>query len=159
MSDIVCKLKKVKVKNGFVFSIDSLLAISIMLILLGLVSFHSIRIYPETFPLANLQLKTNDILIVLDKLGYFSQLNGQAISQFVNKSLENEIEWHMTIEYYTSIINGTNVSFVLNKTIDIGTNSTKFSSSVSATRIFTVINSTNVSYYGRVKMISWYKNS
>jgi hypothetical protein len=159
MSDIIHKSKKFRIKNGFVFSIDALLAISIMLILLGLASFYSIRIYPETFPLANLQLKTNDILILLDKLGYFSRGDSQAISQFINKSLENGIEWHMTIEYYTSIINGTNVSFALNKTIDIGTNSTKFSNSVSATRIFTVINSTNVSYYGRVKLISWYKNS
>ena len=144
--------------RGFIFSIDALMSIMIMLIILSLVSFYSARSYPETFPLVNLQLKTNDMLVVLDKLGYFSSGDGNRISSFVNDSLHEGIGWQMTIEYYDASINGTEVSFALNKTISLGTDNTKSADSASATRIFTVINASDLSHYGRVKLATWYRN-
>mgnify|MGYP001161942368 CR=1 FL=1 len=147
-----------KVSKGFIFSIDALMSIIIMLIILSLVSFYSARAYPETFPLVNLQLKTNDVLVVLDKLGYFSERDGNAISEFVSNSLREGVEWNMTVEYYNAIINGTEVSFTLDRTIELGVENTRSADSASATRIFTVINASNLSYYGRVKLAAWYEN-
>ena len=134
------------------------MSIIIMLIILSLVSFYSARSYPETFPLVNLQLKTNDVLVVLDKLGYFSTRDGNAISDFVNNSLHTGVEWQMTVEYYNTSINGTEVSFILDKTLELGFENTRSADSASATRIFTVINASNLSYYGRVKLAAWYEN-
>lgn len=164
MSKSTCKTpyKKHKLQHKlkglycFVFSTDALLAVFVLLATIASISFYSARLYPSSLSEVTLQLKANDMLIVLDKLGYLAHMDRQAIESFVNGTLEPGIGWELNAEYY-NYTGGKNGSFVLDKTLTAGSGGSMSESVATTNRVFIVSDNTSVIYYGRAILKTWVK--
>jgi len=140
-------------RKGYVFSVDALLAIFVVLILIASFSFFSSRSKSEAFPLMSLQIRTNDVLVTLDKLGYLSGKSSSNISLFTNRTLGSSVGWQMDIEYYN--YTEANNTFKLASALHLGDNSSNPDEIALSTRVFLVKNATNVTNYGRVMLKTW----
>lgn len=141
-------------KKGFVFSTDALLSVVVLLMTLASVSFYSARLYPSSLHQVNLQLKANDVLVILDKLGYLPRMDEQAIGLFVNSTLEGNIGWELSAEYY-NYTGGTDGSFILDRTFTVGRGNDTSENVATSNRVFVVKDSTHVIYYGRAILKTW----
>ena len=139
--------------RGFTFSVDALLAIVVLSVLMTSISFFSARAYPETYSLVNLQVKTNDVLVVLDKMDYLSGMNASAMAPFINSTFGPSVAWWMDVEYYN--YTQSNNSFSLAKTLRFGDSGKRADDIAATTRVFIVKNSTAVIHYGRVSLMTW----
>jgi hypothetical protein len=92
--------------KGFVFSIDAILAVSIMIIFI-IASFLMIARSSED-AYANLQTVRlgNDLLAVLEKSGTFALWDEEAIEGTMNSSLQQGAGFHLQLDTYKHI-NGT----------------------------------------------------
>lgn len=138
---------------GFVFSTDALLSIMVLVVLLSSMAFFSSRTYPDSLSQVNLQLKANDMLVVLDKMDYLSAMDGAAIESFVNTAFEPNIGWELTAEYYNYVTG--NHTFVLDQTLVTGRSNYTKGNIATANRVFIVKNSTSVVHYSRVMLRTW----
>jgi len=141
--------------RGFVFSLDALFSVFVLVVLLSSFSFLSARSLPQSLPQVDLQTKTNDLVVLLDKLGYISGMDSTNISNYINTTIASNLGWNATIEYYDHT-GGVNGSFVLNQTLSLGENPNS-DHLASATRIFVVQENFTVIHYGNILMTMWFK--
>ena len=142
-------------RKAFVFSLDALFSVFVLIVIVDSFSFLSARTYPQSLSQVDLQTKTNDMVVLLDKLGYLSGMDGQNITIYANSTLGPTVGWRLDVEYF-NYTGGSNGTFILHDALILGDNNSA-DDVASGTRIFVVSDNGSVLHYGRVHMLTWFK--
>lgn len=86
--------------KGFVFSIDALLAVVLLMMVLVAVAFFSSYAADSPFPMLAMQKQAGDVLIVLDKTGELGRMDPSELEASINNTLVPSLSWNMEMEYY-----------------------------------------------------------
>lgn len=89
-----------KKNRGFIFTLDTLLAVMILITFLMSFSFFSSQTIETPHPLLLLNKQGDDLLLVLDKTGKLGSLDAEEVSESIDETLPEHFSWNMQIEYY-----------------------------------------------------------
>lgn len=87
-------------RKGFVFSLDAILAVAILVLFLLTFSFMSSRALEDPYTLLVLEKQADDALIVLDKTDRLETMEPAVIEDALNETLLPTLSWSMHMEYY-----------------------------------------------------------
>ncbi|VVB73431.1 Concanavalin A-like lectin/glucanases superfamily protein [uncultured archaeon] len=93
--------------KGFVFAIDALLSVLVLIAVISSVMYFSSASSASNLPLLDLERKGSDMLVLLDKTGAFGSQNSTAIGLMLNQTLASNVAWSLDVEYYNATILGT----------------------------------------------------
>ena len=139
-------------KNGFIFSLDALLAVVVLVAALGGLYFLLGQSSSDSAMQLISKKQADDALAVLDKGGDLSQMNQTALNSTLNLLLSSSIKYNFSSEYYTYSPAG---SFSLNTTLLAGQAYSGKSSQVTGERLFIVLQNGSPAYYGRARLMLW----
>ena len=92
-------------RKGFVFSIDAMLAVLVLIALLAPIMYFSSSASSTNIPIIDLERKGSDTLVLLDKTDVIQSRNSTAIGQMINQTLTSALAWNLTVEYYDYTLN------------------------------------------------------
>ncbi len=141
--------------KGFVFSLDAMLAVVILIIALIAVYFLSAEAKLDSFSQIVLKKQADDLLISLDKVGDLATLNSTFINNSINNTVSSSLQWKMDINYY-NYSNNSN-GFVLAGSLSFQKNASSGTSSVTSQREFIVFQNNRISNYGTARLTLWAK--
>jgi|GEM_PF-1280703 len=143
--------------KGFVFSLDAILAVVLLMLFLVAFSFFSSRALENPYTMLVLQKQADDALIVLDKTGTLGMMDPADIETGLNNTLIRSLAWNMNMEYYNysgGIVPVGNFSF--------GSDYSDAERIVIAERMFVVFEENEsygtakpVKYYGMARLRLW----
>jgi hypothetical protein len=137
-------------RRGFVYTLDAMFAVLILLILLATFSFFSADAEENPYPLLVLKKQANDMLIVLDKKGDLATGNITQINESLHENFPPSLQTHMELEYY----NFSNRFHYVNAT-DFGADYSGIDELVLAQREFLVLENGSVKYYAIARLRIW----
>ncbi len=141
----------IRMKKGFVFSIDALLAVLVLMAFLAGIYFLSAGGETDNFTPLLLKKQAGDLLAMLDRSGELAGMNQSVIGATLNLSVRTA-SWRMEFAYYnysSGFVGAGNASF--------GHSETGSDEVVMAQREFLVMQNASVKYYGIAKLKLWAK--
>lgn len=140
--------------KGFVFSMDAILAIIILILFLLTFAFFSARSLDDPYTLLVLEKQAEDALLVLDKTGVMETLDPIKIEESLNETLIPSRSWNMRMDIYNHSSEMEHLGI-----FSFGDDYTDVDTVVPAERIFVVyyVNGTekSVRYYGIARLRIW----
>lgn len=137
--------------KGFIFSIDSILAVIILALFLLAAAFLSSR-YEDPYPMLLMQKQANDLLIVFDKTGELSTLNSSLITISLDNTIHSSAAWNLEIDYYNY-----SRGFAHAGNMSMGSPYTAEKKIVIAQREFLVFENNSLKNYGIARLRLWPK--
>ena len=136
--------------KGFVFSLDAMLSIVIVIIALTAIYFLSAEVKQDSLSQLVFKKQADDLLISLDKAGDLATLNSTFINNSINSTVPSSLQWKMEINYY-NYSNG----FVLAGNLSFQKNTSNGTSSVTSQREFLVFQNSRIKNYGTARLTLW----
>lgn len=136
--------------KAFVFSLDAIFAVIILMIFLTAFVFLSAQAEEDPYTSLILKKQANDALIVLDKGGNLSTLNSTLISDSLNNLLSSSLDWNMEIDYYNY-----SGGFVHEGNLSLGNSTQNIEIYAHAQREFLVFESGTIKNYGTARLTLW----
>jgi hypothetical protein len=143
--------------KGFIFSMDAILAVVLLMMFLIAFSFFSSRALENPYTLLVLQKQADDAVIVLDKTGTLGMMDRDDIEKELDNILIRSLAWNMHMEYYNysgGIVPAGNFTF--------GSDYSEADQVVVAERMFVVFDQNTsygaakpVKYYGLARLRLW----
>ncbi len=136
--------------KGFVFSLDAILAVLVLIIFLSTFSFLSAQAEQDNYSNILLNKQANDLLTVLDKTGELSTLNASYINNSINSTLPSNIYWNIELEYYNYT-----EGFEKLGNFSIGYIYSNQNTVAFAQREFLVFTNNSIQYFGIARLNLW----
>jgi len=137
--------------RGFVFTLDALLAVVVLLgAASGLYLFSSSSEESASDQLL-FKRQGEDLLALLDRQGDLASMNSTRINATLNSVVPANLEWQLAIDYYTY----GNSGFSKNTSLSLGANFTATKVYSASERAFLVLSGRFASYYGIARMTVW----
>ncbi|MEM2138246.1 MAG: hypothetical protein QW568_04115 [Candidatus Anstonellaceae archaeon] len=139
--------------RGFVFTIDSALAVFLFILVVGTTIFLSVQASADPYGSHQLQRLGKDALVVLDKSGALASWNKTRIESTLNSSLPSSVGEHLEIESY-QYVNG---SFSSLNSTDYGEGIPNSTATYGARRDFVSMQNGQIVNYSIARVWIWQK--
>jgi hypothetical protein len=139
--------------NGFVFTIDSTLAVFLFILVVGTTVFLSVQASSDPYGSHQVQRLGKDALAVLDKSGALSSWNASRIQSVLNSSLPSSVGEHLEIESY-QYVDG---SFSSLNSTDYGEAIPNSTTTFGARRDFVTLQNGQIVNYSIARVWIWQK--
>lgn len=146
-----------KARKGFIFSMDAILAVVLLVLFLVAFSFFSSSAIENPYTLLMMQKQANDVLLILDKNEELGTMDTELMETSLNSTLTSSLSWNMQMEYYNhsgGLMHLGNFTF--------GQDYTDADQIVLVERLFVVFdenqtygNAKSVKYYGVARLRLW----
>ena len=139
-------------RKGFIFTLDALLAVVVLLVAVGAYS----ALAPQVEKSASFYLldkkQADDLLAVLDRTGDLQSQNATRMESAISSLVTNSTAWNLTVDYYAYSAGG---GFSLNSTSSAGEDYSRVKSFAVSDRVFLSIANDSVGRYGVARMVLW----
>ena len=144
-----------EMRHGFVFSLDTALAITIAVIIISGISFNLLKGQSDVFGNLYLSKLANDALITLDKNGTLETLDYTRINATLTSILPNNLAFKLNITVYEcadqncgsfNVVNGENILINPNA---------KESDSIIAKRVVLTFDNSKIKYFSTAELRVW----
>jgi hypothetical protein len=137
--------------KGFVFTLDALLAVVLLLGAAGGVYMYSSSSEESASDQLLFRYQSEDMLAVLDMNGDLASMNATRINATLSSEAPAHLKWQLAIDYYQYGDSG----FSKNSSISLGSNFTAVKVYSASERAFLAMNKSSARYYGIARMTVW----
>ena len=139
-------------KKGFVFTLDALLAVIVLLMAAGTYSALAPQLETSSSSYLLEKKQADDLLAVLDRTGELQSQNFTRMADAISSIVTSSTAWNLTVDYYAYSAGG---GFSLNSTNSTGEAYSQAKSFAVSDRVFVYVANDSVSRYGVARMVIW----
>ena len=139
-------------KKGFIFTLDALLAVIVLLGAAGIYGALSPQMEKSASSYLLEKKQADDFLSMLDRAGDLQSRNATRMALAINSLASNSTAWNLTVDYYSYSPGG---GFSKNLTVTSGEGYSQIKSFAVSDRVFVSVANKSTSGYGIARMVIW----